>query len=215
MVFFHLSFDLNNFHFIHIDIYHAKEWAYLRKIILILFLGSVGISLVLANDKSINIAKVKKRFFLLAGASLLISIASYITFPKTYIYFGVLHFIMLSSLLGLFFIRHEYIALISGLMILILFNLDLINMHPFYNSIQPILNLPKKTEDLVPLIPWFGVVLIGIFVGRKKLFLFPLAHNKLSLSVSFLGKHALIIYLGHQVFLFGIIASADFLLHHL
>ncbi len=213
MVFFHLSFDLNNFHFIHIDIYHAQEWAYLRKVILILFLGSVGISLVLANKNTINIAKVKKRFYLLAGASLLISIASYITFPKTYIYFGVLHFIMISSLLGLLFIRHEYIALILGLIILILFNLNLINMHPLYNSVQPILNLPLRTEDLVPLIPWFGVVLIGIFIGKKKLFLFPLAHNKFSLGVSFLGKHALIIYLMHQVFLFGIIAGADHFLH--
>ncbi len=213
MVFFHLCFDLNNFHFIHIDIYHAKEWAYLRKVILVLFLGSVGISLVLANKSSINIAKVKKRFVLLAVSSLLISIASYITFPKTYIYFGVLHFIMISSLLGLLFIKHEYIALIFGLTILILFNLKFINMHPLYNTLQPLLSLPLKTEDLVPLIPWFGVVLIGIFIGRKKLFLFPLTHNKFSLGISFLGKHALIIYLTHQVFLFGTIAGFDYILH--
>lgn len=213
MISFHISFDLNNFHFINIDIYHAKSWHYYRMLIVSMFILCVGISLALVNENGINIKKDIKRFVLLSLASLMITIASLITFPQSWIYFGVLHFIAFASVLALIFVRYEWLSLILGVLIVVLFNLDIINMHWLYNATASTLHLPYNTEDLVPLTPWFGVVLIGIFIGRKRLFLFPLQKNKATNAVGFLGKHSLFIYLVHQPIFFGSIALADYLLH--
>ena len=215
MIVFHLCFDLNNFHFINIDIYHRvdRDWFYFRMIILTLFIVCVGISLALANEEKIDMQKVKKRFIQLSFFSVLITVASYITFPQTWIYFGVLHFITVASLMALIFVRHEWIALIFAVLIIVLFNLNIINMHWLYELTREVLHLPVKTEDLVPLTPWFGVVLIGIFIGKKRLFLFPLSSNRFTKFIGLLGKHSLIIYLLHQPLLFGMIFGADWILH--
>jgi uncharacterized membrane protein len=213
MISFHISFDLNNFHFINIDIYHAKEWHYYRMLIVSMFILCVGISLALVNENGINIKKDIKRFALLSFASLMITIASLITFPQSWIYFGVLHFITVASVLALIFVRYEWLSLIVGILIIVLFNLDIINMHWLYSATASTLHLPYHTEDLVPLAPWFGVVLIGVFIGRKRLFLFPLKENRATNAVGFLGKHSLFIYLAHQPLFFGSIALADYLLH--
>jgi len=214
MVIFHISFDLNNFHFINIDIYnqHSHNWHHFRMVIVSLFILCVGISLALSNENGIDLKKVGKRFLLIAGAATLVSIASLFTFPNSWIYFGVLHSIAVMSLLGVIFVRFEWLALVLGIVIVAAFNLHYINMHWFYDLLKEILHLPKHTEDLVPLTPWFGVVLIGIFIGKKRLFLFPLVSNKLTNAISFLGKHSLIIYLLHQPIFFGLIALAAYIL---
>ena len=215
MMVFHLCFDLNNFHFIDIDIYNreGRDWFYFRMIILTLFISCVGMSLALANEEKIDIHKVLKRFIQLSFFSVLITVASYITFPQTWIYFGVLHFIALASVMALLFVRFEWIALILGTVIVALFNLDIINMHWLYALVKEVLHLPVRTEDLVPLLPWFGVVLIGIFIGKKRLFLFPLPSNRFTEFISLSGKHSLVIYLLHQPLFFGIIAGLDWIIH--
>lgn len=213
MVIFHVSFDLNNFHFIDIDVYNGREWFYFRMAILTLFISCVGIALSLVNEKGISVQKSIKRFGLLGGASALVTVASFITFPQTWIYFGVLHFIATASLFALLFVEFEWIALVVGVVIVTLFNLDYISMYWLYEIVQPILHLPKHTEDLVPFTPWLGVVLIGIFIGKKRLFVFPLQSNRLTESIGFLGKHALVIYLLHQPLFFGLTAGADYVLH--
>jgi uncharacterized membrane protein len=215
MIIFHLSFDLNNFHFISIDIYnqHSRDWFYFRMLILSIFMLSVGISLHLTHENKIDFKKVFKRFYMLALASSAISIASYITFPHTWIYFGVIHFVTIASLLLLPFTRLPTLALIVGTTIVILFNIDYINMHWFFHHTASFLHLPHHTEDLVPFTPWLGIVLIGLFLGAKRFFIFPLQKNNFTTKISFLGKHSLAIYLLHQPFFFGLIAGVDYLVH--
>lgn len=213
MVLFHISFDLNNFHFIDINIYRGSFWIYFRISIVTLFLLCVGISLVLANKNGINLKKNLTRFFTLLIASLLITCVTLFIFPNSWIYFGILHFIALASLLGLLFLRFVWINLFLGVSIISLYLLNIINMHWLYNFVQPFLHLPNYTEDLVIFFPWFGVVLIGIFIGKKGYYLFPLPANSFTRDVAFLGKHALLIYMLHQPILFGLSAGAHFLLH--
>ena len=203
MVVFHLCFDLNYFHYIDIDIRHGLDWRYFRYLILSLFIGTVGISLVLANQEHINYRKVALRAGKLLIASIAISVASYVMNPNMWIYFGVIHFILVGSLLGLFFIRIPNLSLLLGIIIIILFNLELINMHWLYNYLRVPLHLPKYTEDLVQFIPWFAPILIGIFIGTKRWFVFNLQEGPIVNPIVFLGRNALIIYLVHQPILFG------------
>lgn len=205
MVVFHTSYDLNYFHFINIDIYnhHSSFWHNLRTIILTLFLGTMGISLSLAYEFTYNLKKILRQAFSLFVSALSISLVSYLMFPKYYIYFGILHFIFLSFILALPFVRYHYVSLISGIFIIFFSYIDIINVNPIYNYLQPILSLPAKTKDLMHFFPWFGVVLVGIFIGKKRLFTFNLIKNSLTKKITFLGKHSLVIYLMHQPLLYG------------
>ena len=66
--------------------------------------------------------------------------------------------------------------------------------------------------DYFPLLPWFGIVLLGIFVGQL---LYPGGARRFNLpnlgggsgmkELVWLGRHSLIIYLIHQPFLFAIL----------
>ena len=62
------------------------------------------------------------------------------------------------------------------------------------------------TFDYVPLLPWFGVVLLGLFFGgaayknRK-----PKSGPSVAKPLCFIGRHSLFIYLTHQLVLVGCI----------
>ncbi len=204
MIAFHLSYDLNHFGYIDINIRHGLDWRYFRYLILTLFIITVGISLVLANSKKINLKKTLFRASRLLIASALITLTSYFMNPNMWIYFGVIHFILVGSLVGLLFVQRPYLSLTVGFIIILLYNLGLANMHWLYNYLQQILHLPPHTEDLVQFVPWFGVLLIGIFIGHKKWYALGIKSDRISESLAFLGQHALIIYLVHQPILFGI-----------
>ena len=203
MVGFHLFYDLNHFNYIEINIRNGVEWHYFRFFILTLFIGTVGISLALANANGLRPSAIKIRSLKLFLAASIITITTLFTNPAMWIYFGVIHFILVASLVGLLFVSRPLLSLVLGLTILVLFNLDLISIHWLYLQLRELLHLPKYTEDLVRFVPWFGVVLIGIFIGHKKYFDFNTQENRLTKPLTFLGKHALVIYLVHQPILFG------------
>jgi len=214
MVIFHFSFDLNNFHIVDLDLKHGDFWKYFRYFIVSMFVFSAGISLQLANKNGIDLAKLKKRILVLSLASLAVTVGSYTQFPKTWIYFGILHFFLFSSLVGLLFLKLPKLTLMSAVFILLGYNFSFLNMHWLYAVLQEPLSLPSYyTEDLANIIPWFGVFLLGIsftqygFAQRAfKLSLFE-KNNSFNIIFSYIGKHSLIIYLLHQPLLFAIFLS--------
>ncbi|CAI6149403.1 MAG: hypothetical protein SPLUMA1_SPLUMAMAG1_00853 [uncultured Sulfurimonas sp.] len=152
-----------------------------------------------------------KRVILLSLASLVVSIGSYTQFPSSWIYFGILHFFLLITIIGLPFLKIPKISLVIGIFIIIGYNMSWLNMHWFYNVLQELLNLPKMyTQDLVSLVPWFGVYLLGLTVGHYKiqetLLNYEILHktNRINTLLSSLGKHSFIIYMLHQIVLFSV-----------
>jgi len=214
MVIFHFSFDLNNFHIVDLDLKHGVFWHYFRYIIVSMFVFGAGISLQLANNNGIDLKKLKKRVLVLSLASAAVSIGSYTQFPDTWIYFGILHFFLFSSLVGLLFLKLPKVALFSATFILIGYNFSFLNMHWLYNVLQKPLSLPfYYTEDLANVIPWFGVFLLGmsfsIYGYAERLFCLAFfnRNNLFNIVFSYMGKHSLIIYLFHQPLLFAIFLS--------
>ena len=64
-----------------------------------------------------------------------------------------------------------------------------------------------NTLDYFPLLPWFGVILLGIYFGKL---LYPKGKRRFNINLenkylSFLGRHSLIIYLLHQPILILVI----------
>jgi uncharacterized membrane protein len=213
MVAYHFCFDLNYYGLSHFNFNYDPFWLDFRAGILSLFLGLVGISLVLASGHGFQPRPYFRRLAWLAGGAALVSVASRALFPQSWIFFGVLHFILLASLLGLLFLRFRWLNLALGALLLLI---GLTLNHPLFD--QPWLNwiglMTHKpiTEDYVPLLPWFGVVLIGMFLGREFAcgeFGKRLAARRDDRAgarwLALAGRHGLLIYLVHQPLLLGLL----------
>ena len=212
MVVFHFCYDLNYFKFAHIPLYSSEFWLDFRIVIVNMFLITAGLSLALVHKDGIKWQSVKHRVVILGLASLTISLATYFVFPHTWVYFGVIHFVLFASIVGLLFVKFPKISLILAVSILIAYFFYNFNMHPIFRHVAPVLHLPMRhTEDLVPFIPWFSASLIGIAVfglgWYKWLFeniLFE-ANTPVHKFLASIGKRALLIYLVHQPLLFALL----------
>ncbi len=211
MIIFHISYDLNYFDYIDINITQDSFWINFRIVIVTLFLFAVGVSLALTHKDGIKWSKVKKRVIILGISAILISIVTYIIFPNEWVYFGIIHSILILSIIGLLFINRPYLALTIAILILIGYNFFNFNMHPIFNYLQKPLHLPKYTVDLAPIIPWLNVVLFGIalvaFKLEHKVFNIKLfRYNNPFLNIlKIMGRHSLLIYMIHQPIIFGIL----------
>jgi len=206
MIIYHFSFDLNNFNYVQIDLDNSLGWRSFRAVIVTLFLTTMGMSLALTHAKGICWACMKKRTLMLGGASILVSVGSYLQFPDSWIYFGILHFILFASWLGLLFLGKPLLSLITAIIILIGSYFGWLHTQLLFDSVKYILHLPiQYTEDLVNIFPWFAPVLIGIFIVDKGWHVYPqLAPSFISQKIGFMGRHSLFIYLIHQPILFGL-----------
>lgn len=207
MIIYHFCYDLVFFKFAYFNLIQDNFWLIFRSSIVSLFLIIVGISLVFSLQLRKNWAAYYRRLLILAIASALVSAGSYWLFETRFIYFGILHFILVASVLALPFLKFNYLNLIVGFMLIIL---GFFVQHPFFNQPQfhwiGMMTFKPPTEDFVPLVPWFGVVLVGIFIGKH----LPLlilekwkAHYRIEKLFIFLGQHSLMIYLIHQPILMG------------
>lgn len=214
MVVFHFCFDLAYFGLADFDFYRDPLWLHLRTFILSLFLGLVGVSLVLATRRGFKRKRYFKRLLLLVLSALAISLSTWWMFGQRFVFFGVLHFIVVASVLGLVFLRFNWVNLLLGIGVIVVAGN---NAFPWFD--QPgwrwigLMTHKPETEDYVPLLPWFGVVLLGLFAGRQMLGLSWVAALERSLRdkplvgmLAFAGKHSLLIYLAHQPLLIGLLS---------
>ncbi len=212
MIVYHFTFDLNYFHQVRVDFYNDPFWLGFRALIVSLFLGLVGVSLYLATRRGLDRRRYLRRLGMVAGCAALVSLGSYLVFPRSMIYFGILHFIAVASVLALPMVRFHWLNLVLGLALLAL---GLGVQHPLFD--HPALHwvglMTHKpiTEDYVPLLPWLGVVLLGIFAGRL-LYREPLpavarwhSEHPLPRLLALGGRHSLLIYMVHQPLLFGVL----------
>ncbi|ODT83236.1 MAG: hypothetical protein ABS76_04765 [Pelagibacterium sp. SCN 64-44] len=221
MMAYHLCWDLSYFRFIAPDVGRDPVWVVIARSILFAFMALVGVGLVLGHGRGVRWARFWRRWlFVLAGA-LAITLVTWFAFPESYVYFGVLHAIALTSLLALSFVRTALWLpiIVSPLVIL----LPLVFSDPFYNerawSWIGFWQVPPPANDLVPVFPWLGVVLLGIVAARLVL-ASPLAarlaaiqpRTRLPRLLARLGRWSLLVYLLHQPILFGLTAAAAGLL---
>ena len=204
MVLFHIGYDLAHFGYATYVTTRDIEWIIFRGIVLSLFLLAVGMSAYLAYSDGIKYAKLIKTLVKLTLVSALISVGSYLVFPQNWIYFGVIHFIAVALVASLAFVRVPKLSLVTGVVII---GSYLMGYSPFdyifaYSVVH--WNIPSYTVDLVSFTPWFGVVLLGIYIMDQKIFGLRIQHNSTTRRVAFLGQHSLAIYLLHQPILFGL-----------
>ncbi|MBI2445068.1 DUF1624 domain-containing protein [Candidatus Micrarchaeota archaeon] len=213
MLVYHFLFDLNFLGLVRLDFSSLPLVAF-QRLVAFLFLSLVGVSLVLTRMRGVDFKTQATRATGLFCIAILVTAATFV-YPgpaNGMIVFGILHFIAVSVLLGYFFTRLPSWANLA-LGALIIGAGSWLSTLPSASTPWLLwLGLPPAnfyTLDYYPLIPWFGIVLFGIFMGQVMApFSKPLSGRKmpqLMHGLNFLGRNALVIYLFHQPVLFGIL----------
>jgi uncharacterized membrane protein len=128
-------------------------------------------------------------------------------FPRSFIWFGVLHAIAVSLVVARLLIDRPHASALAGIAVIIA---GVTLSSPAFDNRWlgwlGFMTHKPVTEDYVPLFPWTGVLLLGIAAGHA------LAHNRFAVlaplgraprALRFLGRHSLAVYLIHQPLLLG------------
>ncbi|WP_133471556.1 heparan-alpha-glucosaminide N-acetyltransferase [Paraglaciecola marina] len=207
MVIFHFCYDLSTFGWASYNTGQDLEWRIFRAIIVTSFLLAVGMSSYLAYHKHINLRKLTMATAKLLFVALILTIGSLFMYPSAWVYFGIIHLIAVALPISVLFVRLPYLSLIIGVLIILSYYLGWLSMEPIWSWSVKHLGIPKTTVDLASIIPWLGVVLIGVFVMHKQLFSIRLPENTVFNKLSTLGQYSLIIYLLHQPILYAVLLA--------
>ena len=202
MVAFHFVWDLNHFGYVTTDIPNGFFWKELRAIIVSLFLFSVGASLVYSYQGGISSKKLCWRLFKISSAALLVTLSSLFTLPEHWIYFGILHFIAVATVLLVWLVNKPKLALFLSVFVMTSYLAIEIPWNWPFNYIQG--SISKYPSDLVTPFPWLALPLLGIWAAHFRIFGLDSANQKaISPYVTSLSQHSLLIYLLHQPLLFA------------
>lgn len=223
MVIFHFTYDLELFGFVERGTMLRFEWIWFAKCIAGSFIFLSGVSLALtAAQGPLNLSKYGWRLLKIGAAALAVTLGTYVAMGDAFVRFGILHLMLAASILGLIFLRVPFwCSALAGIVILALPSvmpwplLDSTNWLWLGQTISP---LPPMV-DYEPLVPWFGVFLIGMACGQwvTKIDGWPAiaglmkADSVIVRLLSWPGQHSLAVYLLHQPVLFGGVSLARYL----
>lgn len=148
---------------------------------------------------------------LLFGWGTLITFITFLYLGEGFVTFGILHLMGVSSVLLFPLLPFKYLNLTVGAVIIIAGSfLEGLRFNFAWLAWLGLIPAGFNSVDYFPIAPWFGYILIGVFLGHL---LYPggeprfklLGGNPMFKSVSFLGRHSLLIYLIHQPLLLAII----------
>jgi uncharacterized membrane protein len=209
MVGFHLTWDLGHFHYIDPGVPYAPAFKLFGHAIAVTFLFVAGVSLALAH-RVFRPRAYWRRLALIAGAALLVTAGTAITFPSSFVFFGILHCIAAASLLALpFLLLPAPAALVAAATLVAA---PIVASGAFFDAPlwwwSGLSTFEPLTNDYRPFTPWAGVLLFGL--GAAKLARWetraaPAATRPGATmrGLGLLGRHSLAIYLLHQPALFA------------
>jgi uncharacterized membrane protein len=210
MAVYHFAWDLSFFSLAELGVTEQPLWIAFARSIAGSFLALVGVSLYLAHGGGVRWQGFVRRVAVIAFWALVISVASYLADPKGVILFGILHCIAVSSVLGIAFLRAPLPLVIAAAIGCLAAPAFLTS--PAFNGLGFVwLGLASDvlpSNDYNPLLPWFGMVLVGIAVAR----MIPRdkwpawqPHDVVNRTLALIGRHSLLFYLLHQPVLLGIL----------
>ncbi|MDD2882340.1 MAG: heparan-alpha-glucosaminide N-acetyltransferase [Rhodoferax sp.] len=235
MTVFHFVFDLNHAGLVKQDFYRDPFWTWQRVVIVSLFLFCAGFGQAVATAQGQSWERFWKRWRQVAACALLVSAGSWLMYPQTFIYFGVLHGMALMLvvvrltaywgrwlwLLGALAVASKFIAAYALSVwargqFIELFNSPVLNWLGWITQ-KPI------TEDYAPLFPWLGVMWWGVategwLLSRTKAnrsgyagMALPRALPKVGRALAVLGRWSLSYYMVHQPVLIAMVMGLGWL----
>ncbi|MFM9914831.1 MAG: DUF1624 domain-containing protein [Rhizobacter sp.] len=224
MAIFHFCFDLDHFGFIRQDFHGNPLWTAQRSAIVSLFVFCVGLSQAVALDREQGRSRWGGRFWRrwaqIAACALLVSVGSWLMFPRSYISFGVLHGVAAMLLvLRLTAPAARWLWLLGLLALLMPLWVEHESFDSRWTNWIGLVTHKPITEDYVPLLPWLGVALWGLaagqwVLGHRRAFLsapLPPALRMAGRPLAELGRRSLGFYMLHQPVLIGLVGGAAWL----
>jgi uncharacterized membrane protein len=223
MIGFHLAWDLAMYGLVRVNMGRGP-WPWFSRIIATTFLTLVGISLVISDSKGKGSSAFRK--YLLRGAKvfglgMIITGVTYLFLGRSYVVFGILHLIGFSIVAAYPFLpyRRRWGSLLVGIAFIAAGSY--LNRQsattPWYIWLG-VNEFGRSMVDWYPVLPWFGMVLVGIWLGHtlyrggQRQFVLPDASGAPVIrQFATLGRHALLVYLVHQPVLMGILFVVNWL----
>ena len=214
MAAFHFGFDLNHFGLLDPRQNFQRDalWTTQRTCIVTLFLFCAGLGQAVALQAGQGWPRFWRRWAQVAGCAVLVSAGSALMFPRSWIFFGVLHGIAVMLILCRLLAPLRLWLLPLGALAIAMprfVGLPIID-HPALRWIGLVTHKPI-TEDYVPVLPWLGVMLCGLAAGQ-----WLLQHRPEVLAggipsslqpLATLGRWSLSFYMLHQPVLIGAILA--------
>lgn len=208
MALYHLTYDLDTFGGYAIES-TSGLWALFADTTASLFLFLVGVSLAVSYVRSggEGAGNLFGKYFLrglkVFGFGMILTIVTWVA-GVGIIVFGILHLIGVSIILAYPLLRFRLPNLLLGLAVIVIG--EYMRLQQVSSESPWLLPLGVVPENLFmpdyrPLLPWFGVVLLGLFFGNL---LYGRSYGGsgvgpvLARPLGFLGRHSLLIYLIHQ-----------------
>lgn len=218
MATYHFSWDLEFFGYLAPG---TSTQGFLRiyaRLIASTFLFLAGFSLVLAHYPRLRLQPFLRRLGVIIAAAATISVATYWFTPDSWIFFGILHAIALSSIIGLLFLKAP--PLVTLITAAAAFALPALlrssSFDVWYFWFLGLSETLPRSNDYVPLLPWIGALLTGIALARILVVGNRLNWiEKLPAGPGWLrwgGRHSLTVYLLHQPVLIAGLYFASFVI---
>lgn len=212
MIAYHFIYDLKYFGYVDWNTPLGTGFRQWRTAIVFCFIFAMGLSMGYAHGLGRQIRPFKIRLLQILACAILITVMSLIMFAQSWIYFGILHFMVIASLLTFALIGRPRFAFALGAVIVSVFWVGWV---PYGWPFILIPGLPSYTEDFVSPFPWLGVALIGLSLGewlvKNRSLSSRLASWKIGghpgKLINFAGSRSLLIYMIHQPILFGILIA--------
>ncbi|MDQ4128859.1 MAG: DUF1624 domain-containing protein [Actinomycetota bacterium] len=215
MVVYHLTYDLSTFGGYAIAA-TTGFWARFADATASLFLFLVGVSLAISHARSggDRFGKYLLRGLRIFGYGMILTVI-FLVFDMGIVAFGILHLIGVSIVLAYPFLNLRLTNVLLGLLV---FGVGMYVMTRYPISEEPwFLPFGVVPEgwimpDYRPLLPWFGIVLIGLgfgnaaYGGGRRPAILPRKSSALTKPLLPLGRNSLLIYLVHQPVLVALLA---------
>lgn len=192
--------------------YHGFWW-WIARVNAGVFIFLAGVSLTISHSRAKKMSSFMFRGLRIFGWGMLITLLTWLIFPEEYVRFGILHFFGIAFILAPFFIRFRYTNLILGAALLALgICLQEQRVLVDFPWLLWLGLVPHgfSTIDYFPLLPWFGLFLVGMFGGKilypqgNRRFHIPDFSHPVVSALTFPGRHPLVMYVAHWPILIGI-----------
>jgi len=211
MVAFHFAFALYFLKGFAVNVF-SGFWLWLGLLAGTSFVFLAGVSLSLSFSRGRNFAHFLRRGAGILALGIFITIATFIAFPQDAVIFGILHLIGASIILSFPFLRFKALNIVLGAF-LIAAGLALRHAVFSFPWLLPFGFFPQglSTLDYYPLLPWLGVVLLGIAAGNflypkgKRAFKIPEIDLPPARFLAFLGRHSLLVYFAEFPIIYAIV----------
>lgn len=221
MTAYHLCFDLDHFGHIHQNFHTDPFWTTQRTAIVSLFLFTAGLGQAIAVHQGQGWQRFWRRWAQVAGCALLVSAGSYLMYPRSFIYFGVLHGLAVMLIVARLTARWDGwlwpLGVLSIAMPLIANNVHLALGNAEFSSYFDgrglnwlgLISRKPVTEDYVPVFPWLGVMWWGLAAGswllRRRPHWLAMPVPAAARPLALLGRWSLTWYMLHQPVLIGLL----------